>query len=105
MDKIELKNRLMEQSSSFEEDVRCKLEELNGNDVNPEDAYTSSVDMLASDEYQEFFEENDTEDDDFINIPDYPNEKIIIEPKNLTLADKIALLRGINIPDEYVRKK
>lgn len=104
MDKIELKNKLIEQSSSFAEDVRYKLEELSGN-ADDEDDYISSDEMLTNEEFQEFFEETDSESDGFINIPDYPNEYVQVEPKKLTLADKIAQLRGVNISDEYIRKK
>ena len=106
MDKSELKNKMIEQSSSFNEDVKCKLEELSGEDAfSSNDDYISSVEMLAGDDDQEFFEDDTSSDDGFINIPNYPNVDNQTSPKKLTMVDKIAQLRGVSIPDEYVRKK
>ena len=106
MDKNDLKNKMIEQYSSFNDDVKYKLEELSGeDDFNKNDDYVSSVEMLTSDEYKEFFEDDTSSDDGFINIPNYPNVDTQTSPKKLTMVDKIAQLRGVSISDEYVRKK
>lgn len=133
MDRQKLKNLLHEQSSPFDEAVQKKLDYLMSDDVfslenNPyansfrniqiddEDEFShafsdddSSFDEAFDDEYEDEDEDGYEDVDEDVDEDDYGDEEDgevsqAAAPK--TLAERIAMLRGVStLPGSYLNKK